>query len=53
MENNKIISLEGITKHFPIGKDRFTALNGIDLSFNEGEFAYNIRTYRYVPDDED
>lgn len=39
MENNNIISLEGIKKHFPIGKDKFTALNGIDLTFKEGEFA--------------
>jgi putative ABC transport system ATP-binding protein len=39
METNKIITLEGVKKHFPIGGGKFTALNGIDLSFGEGEFA--------------
>jgi putative ABC transport system ATP-binding protein len=39
MENNKIITLEGVKKHFPIGGGKFTALNGITLTFGEGEFA--------------
>jgi putative ABC transport system ATP-binding protein len=39
MEKNIIITLEGVKKHFPIGGGRFTALNGIDLAFGEGEFA--------------
>jgi len=39
MEKSKIITLEGVKKHFPIGGGKFTALNGIDLSFGEGEFA--------------
>jgi putative ABC transport system ATP-binding protein len=39
MENNKIITLEGIKKHFPIGGGKFTALNGITLTFGKGEFA--------------
>jgi putative ABC transport system ATP-binding protein len=39
MENNKIITLEGVKKHFPIGGGKFTALNGITLSFGKGEFA--------------
>lgn len=39
MENNNIITLESVKKHFPIGGDKFTALNGIDLSFMNGEFA--------------
>lgn len=39
MENNNIITLEGVKKHFPIGGGKFTALNGINLNFGEGEFA--------------
>ncbi len=39
MENNKIITLEGVKKHFPIGGGKFTALNGINITFGEGEFA--------------
>ena len=39
MENNKIITLEGVKKHFPIGGGKFTALNGITITFGEGEFA--------------
>lgn len=39
MENTIIVSLEGIKKHFPIGAGKFTALNGIDLTFTKGEFA--------------
>jgi putative ABC transport system ATP-binding protein len=39
MENEKIIKIEGLKKHFPMGTGRFTALNGIDLTFGRGEFA--------------
>lgn len=39
MENGTIISIEGLKKHFPMGSGRFTALNGIDLTFGKGEFA--------------
>jgi putative ABC transport system ATP-binding protein len=39
MENSKIITLEGVKKHFPIGGGKFTALNGITLNFGKGEFA--------------
>jgi len=39
MENGTIISIEGLKKHFPMGTGRFTALNGIDLTFGKGEFA--------------
>lgn len=39
MENGIIISIEGLKKHFPMGSGRFTALNGIDLTFGKGEFA--------------
>lgn len=35
----KIISIEKLIKRFPVGKDEFTALNGLDLSFGRGEFA--------------
>ena len=39
MENSQIIQVEKLTKSFPMGRSRFTALNGIDLSFGKGEFA--------------
>jgi putative ABC transport system ATP-binding protein len=39
MDNNSIIRIEKLTKLFPIGKTWFTALNGIDLQINKGEFA--------------
>lgn len=39
MEDGKIISIEGLKKHFPMGSGRFTALNGIDLTFGKGEFT--------------
>lgn len=39
MEDRKVISIEGLKKHFPMGSGRFTALNGIDLTFGEGEFT--------------
>ncbi len=39
METEKIISLEGLKKHFSMGSGRFTALNGINLSFMKGEFT--------------
>jgi len=39
MDNEKIISIQGLKKHFPMGSGKFTALNGIDLSFGKGEFA--------------
>jgi len=39
MENSEIISIKGLVKRFPIGKGYFTALNGIDLSFDKGQFA--------------
>jgi putative ABC transport system ATP-binding protein len=37
--DHSIIQIEKLTKSFPMGKSKFTALNGIDLSFGEGEFA--------------
>ncbi len=39
MENSKIISIEGLKKHFNMSGGKFTALNGIDLEFNQGEFT--------------
>jgi putative ABC transport system ATP-binding protein len=39
MENSSIIKIEKLVKKFPMGKGEFTALNGIDLSFSQGEFA--------------
>jgi len=38
--NPPLISLEGVTKKYPIGlSDFYQALNGIDLNINEGEFV--------------
>jgi putative ABC transport system ATP-binding protein len=39
MESKQIISIKGLVKNFPVGAGFFTALNGVDLSFNEGEFT--------------
>jgi putative ABC transport system ATP-binding protein len=39
MENLKIISIEGLKKHFNMSGGKFTALNGIDLEFIKGEFT--------------
>ncbi len=39
MENGKIIDLEGIVKDYPMGRTTLTALNKIDLTFGQGEFA--------------
>jgi putative ABC transport system ATP-binding protein len=39
MENSSIIKIEKLVKKFPMGKGEFTALNDIDLSFSQGEFA--------------
>lgn len=39
MEKSPIIAIDKLIKRFPIGKGEFTALNGIDLTVSEGEFA--------------
>jgi putative ABC transport system ATP-binding protein len=39
MENSKVITIEGLTKHFPIGGGQFTALSDINLAFEKGEFT--------------
>ena len=39
MEQNSLISISNLVKRFPVGKGEFTALNGINLTFNTGEFT--------------
>lgn len=39
MNNSSIIEIQDLIKRFPIGGGWFTALNGIDLTFDRGEFA--------------
>ena len=39
MEISPIIKIEKLIKKFPMGKGEFTALNGIELLFDRGEFA--------------
>lgn len=39
MENTAIISINNLTKHFPVGKGQFTALSNVTIEFGEGEFA--------------
>ncbi len=39
METQKVISLSEVKKHFPSGGGLFTALNGIALDFEQGDFA--------------
>ncbi|MGD0583779.1 MAG: ABC transporter ATP-binding protein [Bacteroidales bacterium] len=39
MDNSEIISVQNLTKKFPMGLGEFTALNGINLSFSKGEFS--------------
>ena len=39
MEREQIISITGLKKQYKMGSGRFMALNGIDLSFNRGEFT--------------
>ena len=39
MEQNTLININNLVKRFPVGKGEFTALNGIDLTFNTGEFT--------------
>ncbi len=39
METTPVILIEHLIKKFPVGKGEFTALNGIDLSFDSGEFV--------------
>jgi putative ABC transport system ATP-binding protein len=39
MENSPIIRIEELVKRFPMGKNEFTALKNINLTFLQGEFA--------------
>ena len=39
MENGVLITTKHLVKQFPIGGQKFTALNDINLSFNTGEFS--------------
>jgi len=39
MENHAIIEIDELVKTFPMGKSKFTALNGVNLAFGTGEFA--------------
>jgi len=39
MENNTLISIEALRKHFPTSGGSFTALNGIDLKIGKAEFT--------------
>lgn len=36
---NSIITIDHLTKQFPVGKGQFTALNDVSITFGEGEFA--------------
>ena len=38
MENNAVITIKNLVKHFPVGADFFTALKGVNLTLNTGEF---------------
>ena len=39
MNKETIISIENVTKRFPVGEGEFTALKNINLQFKRGEFA--------------
>ncbi len=39
MEQNTLITIDNLVKRFPVGKGEFTALNGINLAFETGEFT--------------
>ena len=39
MKETSVIKIEKLTKSFPMGKTRFTALNNINLTLGKGEFA--------------
>lgn len=38
MKNGTIISIDQLIKQFPVGKSHFTALNGLNLKIERGEF---------------
>ena len=39
MENSSIVKIDNLVKWFPVGKNHFTALKNISISFGKGEFA--------------
>ena len=39
MENNSVITIKNLTKHFPVGGDFFTALKDVDITLAKGEFT--------------
>jgi putative ABC transport system ATP-binding protein len=39
MENSHLVTIAGLVKRYPMGKSYFTALNGINLTFDTGEFT--------------
>ena len=39
MENGVLIQTQGLVKRYPVGAGQFTALQGIDLTINSGEFV--------------
>jgi len=39
MENSTLIKTQGLVKRYPVGGGHFTALQGIDLNVNAGEFV--------------
>lgn len=39
MENSELIRTENLVKQFPMGLNKFTALNNINLTFKKGDFA--------------
>ncbi|MCR4438271.1 MAG: ABC transporter ATP-binding protein [bacterium] len=39
MDDSKLITIEHLVKRFPMGSGHFSALRGIDLAFERGEFA--------------
>ena len=39
MENNSVIIIKNLVKHFPVGGDFFTALKDVNLTLSKGEFT--------------
>lgn len=39
MDNSSIIQIRNLSKTFPMGKTKFTALNSLDLTLDKGSFA--------------
>ena len=39
MENDTVISIHNLMKHFPVGEGFFTALKNVNLNLHKGEFT--------------